>query len=251
MPNFTTVTDTKSAFQREGYAVARGVLGSDEAAALAERVDRYVDQYVPTMDPMHFFCEDKSDLRTLFRLEKMDGYDPFFAELIEQFTAPAADLLDDAASPRSVEMFGKAPKVGQPTPPHQDGNYFKIEPNEALTFWIAVDPVDQDNGCIRYVPGSHRRGMRPHALSDAFGFSLGIEDYSDADSTEEVAVTAAPGDVAIHHSMTIHRADANPSSRLRRAIGLVFYAGRAEKDVAAEQAHKARIKQKWQDEGHI
>ena len=58
MPNFTTVTDTKSAFRREGYAVARGVLGSDEVAALTDRVDRYVNQYVPTMDPMHFFCDD-------------------------------------------------------------------------------------------------------------------------------------------------------------------------------------------------
>lgn len=251
MPDFTQLTDAKAAFLRDGFAVAREVLNPDEVRVMVGRIDGYIEELVPGMDPMHFFCEDKSDLSTLFRLEKMNLYDPYFVELSEQFEAPAAELLDDRADFRSVEMFGKPPKVGKPTPAHQDGNYFKITPNEALTFWIAVDPVTEVNGCVRYVAGSQVEGMRDHALSYAFGFSLGITDYGDADRAREVAAIVEPGDVVIHHSMVIHRADANPSDQQRRAIGLVYYAGKARKDEEATAAHQALVKTKWADDGNI
>ena len=96
----------------------------------------------------------------------------------------------------------------------------QLEPSEALTFWIALDEVDEENGCIRYLPGSHLQGYRPHAMSNVMGFSRGVTDYGDADRAAEHAIVASPGDLVIHHCMIVHRADPNPSDRWRRALGM-------------------------------
>jgi ectoine hydroxylase-related dioxygenase (phytanoyl-CoA dioxygenase family) len=51
-----------------------------------------------------------------------------------------------------MQYFNKPPSVGQPTPPHQDGYYFMLDPCEAVTMWFALDEVDEENGRMRYVP---------------------------------------------------------------------------------------------------
>lgn len=50
----------------------------------------------------------------------------------------------------------KPPRIGKGTPPHQDGYYFMLEPNEAVTMWMALEDVNEENGCVRYVKESHK-----------------------------------------------------------------------------------------------
>ena len=52
-----------------------------------------------------------------------------------------------------------------------------------------------------------------------------------------------PGDVLAHHSLTIHRADANHSDRSRRALGLVYFGKSAQVDPAAQQRYQDSVKQ--------
>ncbi|MBM3265105.1 MAG: phytanoyl-CoA dioxygenase family protein, partial [candidate division Zixibacteria bacterium] len=143
------------------------------------------------------------------------------------------------------------PRIGKPTPPHQDGYYFMLDPMIAMTFWIAVDRADRENGCIRYVPGSHRKGMRPHALSNVLGFSQGLVDFGEEDSRIEEEAMVAPGDVIAHHCMTIHRTDANPSDRQRRALGCVYFGKSAKVDREGQQAYQKMLFEKWENEGKI
>ena len=76
---------------------------------------------------------------------------------------------------------------------------------------------------MRYVNGSHLRGYRTHAKSQILGFSQGIMDYTTDEFNREVAAVMQPGDVVVHHGMTIHRADANLSqTRHRRSFAMVF-----------------------------
>ena len=76
---------------------------------------------------------------------------------------------------------------------------------------MALDPVDDENGCLRYVPGSHQRGFRPHNRSNVLGFSQGITDYGPDDLAHEMKIHLQPGDAVAHHGMTIHRAEPNRS----------------------------------------
>jgi phytanoyl-CoA hydroxylase len=108
---------------------------------------------------------------------------------------------------------------------------------------MALDDVDEENGCVRYVRGSHRVGMRPHGRTETLGFSQGITDFGQAaDSRNEVACPAQPGDLLAHHALTIHRADANTSeTRSRRALGFIYYGESACENVQAHEAYQSLL----------
>ena len=153
----------KEDFDRDGYVIIEGFLRPAEAAEVNAQVDRYIAEVLPGLPGNAAFYEVKGDPETMLRLQDMASHDPYFAELYhsEGFSGLGAMLLGDKAVATNMQWFNKPARIGRETPPHQDGFYFMLEPNEALTLWLALDPVDQENGCVRYVPGSHRQGMRP------------------------------------------------------------------------------------------
>jgi phytanoyl-CoA hydroxylase len=189
------------------------------------------------------FYESFDDPSTLKQLEHMSGHDAFFRRYFEgqRFLELGELLLNGPVTAENLQWFDKPPSRSSPTPAHQDGFYFCLKPNEALNMWLALDEIDESNGCIRYVVGSHRRGLRPHGNTNTLGFSQGLTNWGPEDSANEAAVTAAPGDLIVHHSLTIHRADANQSSRQRRAMGGVYYSHRAKPDLEARDAYMRNL----------
>jgi phytanoyl-CoA hydroxylase len=92
--------------------------------------------------------------------------------------------------------------------------------------------------------------MRPHNVSNVLGFSQGIADWGPPDLAIEVRAMASPGDLLVHHCDTVHRADANPSSRSRRAVAIVYYAAHAVPDLEAKARYmETSKKQRLQLQG--
>lgn len=233
----------KPVFDRDGFVVIKGFYDAAKTREVADHLDRYVLETVPNIPPADAFYEVKGRPETLKQMQRVTDHDKWFDELRKRddFTKLAAGLFGCAGVSQGVEWFNKPPRASSPTPPHQDGYYFMLQPNEALTMWFALDPIDTTNGCLRYVRGSHLRGLRPHARTQTLGFSQGITDFGPADVANETAIIAQPGDLLIHHGLTIHRADANTSDRHRRALGLVFYSERAKQDRAALNAYHTNL----------
>jgi len=219
-------------FDCDGYVLIRAFFSPGELAAFKSELDRYITERVPQIPRTDVYYEDRNKPETLKQMARIKEHDSYFAALIDRpkWRGLAEALLADDVVPQELEWFNKPPRIGKFTPPHQDGYYFMLDPSEAVTMWLALDPVDESNGCIRYIPGSHRRGLRPHARTEVLGFSQGITDYTDADRRAEVPMVAEPGDLLVHHAVTVHRADGNPSERNRRSIGLIYYAARAQQD---------------------
>ncbi len=247
------ITQLKQDWDSDGYLILRGFMDPKEAQEVASNIDRYVADVLPGLSDDEAFYEDKSRPETIKRLNNMSDYDDYFRKLYQddRFVKLAEALLEDGVIAKNMQWFNKNPGDGKETPPHQDGFYFMLEPNEALTYWLALDHVDEENGCIRYVRGSHRRGMRPHQKSNVLGFSLGITDYGDADEAAETIVRAEPGDVALHHCMIVHRADPNHSEKPRRALGLVYLAERAKADKQRQDAYRQELFDRWESEGKL
>lgn len=244
----------KAEFDADGFTVLRGFFSADDVQAMEDDVQNYIHNILPNLPENAAFCEVKGDLSTLFRLDRMHSYDPEATQRWmgrDDVTKLAETLIDDAVAQQELQLFGKAPHVGKETPAHQDGYYFKLIPNEALTVWAPLDVCDRGNGCVVYVKGSHKRGVLPHGKSKVFGFSQGLLAYTDEDRELEVAVEVEPGDVIAHHSLTIHRADPNPSDRRRWALGMVYYADRAKVDQAAHDAYNAQVHAQWKEAGRI
>ncbi len=247
----TPVSVLKKNCDRDGFVVIRSFVAAEELAVLQQNLDRYIREVVPTVPDSDAFYEDRSRAETLKQLQRMDR-DPFFAQYRQNrnWIALAETLLGEPAAADQPEWFNKPPGTNHVTPPHQDNFYFCLVPASVVTIWLALDRVDAENGCLRYVAGSHLRGFRPHARSKILGFSQGITDYSADDFMREQPVMLEPGDAVAHYGMTIHRADANLSTtRHRRSLAMVYKGASCQRDVEAYQRYLASACQQHQELG--
>ena len=242
-------------YQADGFSVFRGFLASTALAELRSNVDRLLGEMVPNLPREHVFYEDRNDSATLKQIQHLEEHDAWFHGLLTAglFRELAESLLGGPVVPKNMQYFNKPPGIGLPTPPHQDGYYFMLDPCEALTMWFALDDVDEENGCVRYATGSHRLGMRRHDRTGTLGFSQGIVNYpTEQDRLSEVALPAEPGDLLVHDALTIHRADQNRSvGRSRRALGLIYYSQNAREDTAAHAAYQQRLSDEMKSAGRI
>ena len=226
----------KEAFDRDGFVVVKNFVAGGEFQELERNLHRYIHEVVPALSETEAFYQDPDRPETLKQLQHMQG-DEFFGEMMvrPKWLSLAETMLGEPCENHGgPEWFNKPPNTEHPTPPHQDNFYFKYAPPLALTIWLAMEPIDQENGCLRYLPGSHRRGIRPHARSHVLGFSQTVSDWSDQDEEAEARVELRAGDAVVHHAEIIHWADANRSSvRHRRAYAHVYKAIRARPDEAA------------------
>ncbi|MBL8819561.1 MAG: phytanoyl-CoA dioxygenase family protein [Planctomyces sp.] len=221
----TSPQQRKLAYDRDGVVVIRDFLSPDDFQALNRNLDRYISEIVPDLPDGDAFYEDRTRPETLKQMQRMQQ-DTFFADYLSHpvWKQTAELLLGEEANAEGAEWFNKPPGSNHPTPPHQDNFYFCLAPPNVLTMWLALDPVDEENGCLRYVNGSHRPGIRPHSRTKTLGFSQGITDFpGEQDLSHEVKAILNAGDVVIHHGNTIHWAEVNRSlTRHRRSFALVF-----------------------------
>ena len=244
------------AFGADGFVQLSGFFSPRQVAEVLVNIERYIREVVPAALATDVFYEDKARPGTLKQLIRLHEHDAYFRGLLEEgpLRETAARLLGEAVRPVNQQVFIKPPGGdSRPTPPHQDGYYFHLEPCIATTLWLALDDVDAENGCLRYVRGSHRRGVRPHQRTTTLGFSQGVSDFGTAeDVANEVACTACAGDLIAHHAMTIHRADANRApDRPRRALGLIYYGISARESREKHQAYQRRLAAEMKQAGRI
>lgn len=242
----------KPNFDRDGFVVIPRFLIGADFVNLANNLDRYIREVVPSLSDSQAFYHDKSQPATLKQLQHM-GHDNFFAtyEKHPRWSALAETFLGEPVDVRQQpEWFNKPPATDHPTPPHQDNHYFSTKPPNALTAWLALDPVDLENGCLRYIAGSHRTGRRPHSATRVLGFSQGIANYGPDDEERETAVKLQRGDLVVHHCETIHRADPNRSTtRHRRAFAMVFFGRSCCRDEESRQTYAAKLQQQHESLG--
>ena len=242
-------------FNEQGFVYCREFFSTEQVTDILNEIDRVIRDVVPNMPAEHVFYEDKTNRKTLKQLQNLNIHDPFFGKLLNRGPVRqlAETLIGHAVNPQNLQYFNKPPNVGLPTPAHQDGYYFKLTPCRAITLWLALEEIDVENGCVRYVNGSHRKGMRPHGQTETLGFSQGITDYPTAlDLAHEIACPASPGDLLAHDALTIHRADGNSSNtRTRRALGFIYYDQRATEDNIAKESYQKELKRRLVQDGKI
>jgi len=118
------------------------------------------------------------------------------------------------------QLFCKPPKQGGVVAWHQDYSYWtRTKPVAHLTCWCGLDDSTVENGCVQYVPGSHRWGLLDKP--DLAGNMMGIMDYLTPEQQEQfkpVPVEVKAGEGIFHHPLTLHGSGENKSDRPRRAF---------------------------------
>ena len=120
------------------------------------------------------------------------------------------------------QLFCKPASDGGVVAWHQDFSYWTwTKPRAHLTCWIGLDDVDESNGCLWYVPGSHRWGLLPMtglagSDMDTVKQVLDTEQQRQLNENKEAAVLSA-GYATLHHPLMMHGSYGNASTRQRRA----------------------------------
>jgi ectoine hydroxylase-related dioxygenase (phytanoyl-CoA dioxygenase family) len=143
------------------------------------------------------------------------------------FVMPASQLLGN----RAVrfwhdQLFCKPAHHGGVVAWHQDYSYWtRTGPIQHLTCWCALDDATTENGCLYYVPGSHRWGLldKPKLA----GNMEGLTDYLTEEQKKEfkpVPIELKKGYATFHHPLMVHGSYENKSNRSRRAFVLNVFA---------------------------
>jgi non-heme Fe2+,alpha-ketoglutarate-dependent halogenase len=110
---------------------------------------------------------------------------------------------------------------------HQDASYWNFEPPSIVTAWIALTEVTLDNGCMRFLPGSHNGGLRAHR--DTFAsdnmLSHGQTVQMATDETRAVPVVLQAGEFSLHHCLLAHASAPNLSQCDRVALCVRYAPG--------------------------
>ncbi len=231
----------KEDFDRDGFVVIRDFLNQEDVQGMEEGMARFLRDVAPTMDRAHVMYEDPDDPKSLKQADCLHLEERLNEYRLRSKVRELAEWLIGPVEPQQGEFFDKPPHNNKPTPPHQDGFYFCLKPNIACTIWVPLDVVDEDNGTLAYIRGSHRLGVLPHNASSVLGFSQGLVPDPNTFG-ERVLCPAKPGDVLVHHSLTIHMAGSNRSNRHRRTVGFVYYSASAELDQEAHDRYQSSLK---------
>jgi ectoine hydroxylase-related dioxygenase (phytanoyl-CoA dioxygenase family) len=140
--------------------------------------------------------------------------------------APASQLLGGPVRFWHDQLFCKPARHGGVVAWHQDYSYWtRTRPMAHLTCWIGLDDSNTENGCVHYVPGSHRWPLLPMPV-----LAGGMEKIKEILSPEQqrqfeqpVACELKAGEAVFHHPLTLHGSFANSSPRPRRAVVLNFF----------------------------
>jgi phytanoyl-CoA hydroxylase len=113
------------------------------------------------------------------------------------------------------------PPFGNPTAWHLDVPYWSFDSPAALSIWVALDDATLGNGCMWYVPGSHKT-----ARFDNVGIGERQADlfkvYPEWREIETVACPCPAGSAVFHSGLTAHGAGANMTNKPRRAMTCAY-----------------------------
>ena len=233
-----------SDYERDGFVRIRGFFAPSEVESIRAALQRYIRDVAPRVPTDDRVLE--ADGRSVRNLWRMQDHDAFFAALGQrpEIVSLAGLLAHGEPVLMAVESFCKPARVGSAVPFHQDNAYFCQSPPDVLTVWIALDPTNEANGAVHYIPGSHNRGLLPHVASGVQGNSIGLADPPDPAGVTDVVAELQPGDIMVHHSQVLHRSGPNTSENPRKGLLLVYRGAHTQTDPrlkAEYDAARARL----------
>lgn len=103
---------------------------------------------------------------------------------------------------------------------HQDEPFLNLMRPHFATAWFPLDRVDEGNGTLRFILGSHKWGAIPHELGTVPGSPYITSNAEALKTLPNIAAILEPGDVAIFPCRLLHYSLPNMSERPRRILGV-------------------------------
>lgn len=202
-------------YRRDGFLQCPQLFNNTDMAEICKEIDRRI-KLLPEASlnrhMLNWHCHDEWLLKLAMRSEIVD--------LVEELIGPDIALFN-------TRILSKSAGTKNAIPWHQDAVYWPLEPCEAISFWLAVDSVNEENGAMKVIPGMHRYGILGHTktstesnvFDDAFNTTLNCDLL---DESKAVTLTMGSGECSFHNVYLPHMSLPNLSPR-RRCAFIVRY----------------------------
>jgi ectoine hydroxylase-related dioxygenase (phytanoyl-CoA dioxygenase family) len=200
------MTELAERFARDGCIFPIPVLTASEAARAAEA---YVD-----FEAQGKIRDDRPGLKLhcVFRWAYDIVAHPAVLDVVEQLIGP--DILVFGSRP-----WNKHPNDRRYVAWHQDNSYYGLDPQDEVAMWVALTPSTPENGCVRFVPGSHRWGDQVHEIvGNPLNRLTRGQEITTIDESRAVDAVLQAGEASFHHERTAHGSKGNGSDQRRLGI---------------------------------
>lgn len=232
MKTWQPTDEQKRDWREKGFFIERGVVPEGDAFDLRGVIKNELLKPEPSgrpdvdpMDPMGDTPEARAmRFRKLgnFCLESPLIWNAFHTG--EHMLSMARYFLGDDIIVKFNSVFVKPAKTGSATPWHQDNGLWRDGETDPFNAWMALDPATRENGCMQFIPGSHKGEIVPHVMYEDSIHGELPRDLVKARiaqcGTEHIEL--GPGDVVCWHSSLWHYSPPNPSPNSRIAIAGVW-----------------------------
>jgi phytanoyl-CoA hydroxylase len=229
--------DTQSLdnFERDGYAIARGLAPEPLRSRMLEIARAHLARAVAPLEyeadvryPGAPASQDAPGGGTARRLLQAYARDPAFAAWATSPEAarPLRELLGPDVQLSQAHhncIMTKDPRYSSLTNWHRDIRYWSFERPELVSVWLALGHERERNGCLLVLPGSHAMDFAPHQLDDAQFLRAEAADNASL-LAKEARVELDPGDVLFFHCRLYHAAGRNQTDETKFSVVYTYHA---------------------------
>lgn len=209
-------------FHTNGYLAGIRLINDEQIETLRAELAQLIDPAPPGHRLFYeFHSNESTDPATvLFHALGAWRIAPGFHDLLwnPAFLMPASQLLGGSVRFWHDQLFCKPAHHGGVVAWHQDYSYWtRTQPMAHLSCWIGLDDSTRENGCVHYVPGSHRWDLLP--ITGLANNMHAIEQVlTERQRTEfkPVAIELKAGECSFHHPLMVHGSYENRSDQPRR-----------------------------------
>jgi ectoine hydroxylase-related dioxygenase (phytanoyl-CoA dioxygenase family) len=210
-------------FHENGYVSGIRILSEQQVTTLRKELETLLDPNHPGNSRFYEYNsnESKDPNTVLFHALGAWRITPGFHDILwnPAFTVAASQLLGGPVRFWHDQLFCKPARHGGVVAWHQDYSYWtRTEPMTHLTCWIGLDDATRDNGCLQYIPGSHRWKLLP--ITGLAGDMRAIEQVLTDEQKRQwkpAAIELRAGEASFHHPLMVHGSFENRTDRPRRA----------------------------------
>ncbi len=206
-----------------GYLAGIRVLDDTQVEALRSGLTSLIDGTHPGMSLFYEYHSNESTNAATVLFHALGAWriEPAFHDVLwnPAFLVPASQLLGGAVRFWHDQLFCKPAHHGGVVAWHQDYSYWtRTEPVAHITCWIGLDDSTPENGCLHYVPGSHRWNLLPiTGLAGDMNEIMTVLTPEQQKQFRPAPVPLKKGECSFHHSLLVHGSYENHSDCSRRA----------------------------------
>ncbi len=210
-------------YHAHGYLAGIRLLSDDQVEVLRSELAELVDPVHPGNELFYEFNSNESadPEKILFHALGAWRIAPGFHDLLwnPAFCVAASQLLGGPVRFWHDQLFYKPAHHGGVVIWHQDYSYWtRTQPMAHLSCWIGLDDSSRENGCVHYVPGSHRWNLLPRAdFANDMNTIQGVLSEEQKREFKPKAIELKKGECSFHHPLMVHGSFENRTDRPRRA----------------------------------